>query len=125
MKDPQTYTLLPDQESRRLRCSEHGCALTLKRIPIDHPRRGRRVLEIFACPIEGCGTRRANKWQRDSLRANIARARAKQLEQRVDAVIDKIIVVVDQAMDRDRPEPGVDSMVLNPSQGLVLKDDEP
>jgi hypothetical protein len=76
-------------------CSVHGCALTLTRIPIDHPRRGRRMLEIFACPVPGCTVKRANKWQSGGPRSRIAERR---LEGRVDSVIDKIIGIVDKAM---------------------------
>ncbi len=90
-----TYTPLPDQGSRRLRCSEHGCFLVLHRTVIDTPRRGRKTLELFACPVEGCTTKRANKYQRGALRSRIAERR---LERRVDAVIDKIIGIVDKAM---------------------------
>lgn len=41
---------------------------------------------------------RADKHQAGGRRANIAKARTKQLEGRVDGIIDKIIGVVDKAM---------------------------
>lgn len=96
-----TFARITDQTSRRLRCSVHGCFLVLHRTAINTPRRGRRMLEIFVCPIQGCDTRRANKYQAGALRSRIAEQR---IEKRVDDVIDKIIGVVDQAMDRERPK---------------------
>lgn len=72
MKNPQTYTPLPDQTSRRLRCSVHGCYLVLRRTVINTPRRGRKMLEIYCCPVEGCTVKRANKWQAGGPRSRIA-----------------------------------------------------
>lgn len=93
-----TYTPLPDQESGRLRCSVHGCFLVLRRLRIATPKRGDRMLQFYICPRRGCGYMRADKHQAGGRRANIAKARTKQLEGRVDGIIDKIIGVVDKAM---------------------------
>ena len=90
-----TFAQMTDQTTGRLRCSVHGCYLVLHRTAINTPRRGQRMLELFICPIEGCDTRRANKYQAGGLRSRIAERR---LEGRVDSVIDKIIGIVDKAM---------------------------
>jgi hypothetical protein len=101
VKNPQTYALLPNQTSRRLRCSLHGCYLVLHRTVINTPKHGQRTLELFACPVPGCTTRRANKHQAGGRRANIAKARTRQLEQRVDKIIGKLETIVDEVMKRE------------------------
>jgi hypothetical protein len=70
-----TFSRMADQTSRRLRCSEHGCYLVLRRTVINTPRRGRKTLEIYCCPVEGCTVKRANKWQAGALRSRIAEQR--------------------------------------------------
>jgi len=90
------FARLPDQTSRRLRCSVHGCFLVLHRTVINTPRRGKRTLELFICPIEGCDTRRANKWQGGALRSRIA--------ERINGTITKLTELVDEAMRRDRQQ---------------------
>lgn len=101
VKNPQTYTPLPNQTSRQMRCSVHNCYLVLHRIPINHPRRGRKWLEYYCCPTLGCGVVRANKHQDGGRRANIAKARTRQLEQRVDGIIGKLETIVDEVMKRE------------------------